>query len=154
MKSSYGIFKISLGKNDPKNRNGKILRTFGPYIFWPKLLKSVQVWYIYYKSFVFLICFARISERYSSITELYLSEIWAKHSYNGGGVVYLLKSELSISSLQYVESSALCTALQASGLSYNLHRNFLEGALTYIRFNNDLLYGTQGTNTYVTWWIK
>ena len=35
-------------KNDPKNRNGKILRTFGPYIFWPKLLKSVQILYIYY----------------------------------------------------------------------------------------------------------
>ena len=25
--------KIAKNKNDPKNRNGKILRTFGPYIF-------------------------------------------------------------------------------------------------------------------------
>ena len=35
-------------KSDPKNRNGKILRTCGPYIFWPKLLKSVQILYARY----------------------------------------------------------------------------------------------------------
>ena len=35
----YGIIKKSRKTKDQKNRNGQILRIFGPYIFWPNYSK-------------------------------------------------------------------------------------------------------------------
>ena len=70
-KSSYGIIKKSRKKNDPNIWNGKILRTFGPYSFWPKPLKSVKISYIYYLSFIFLTFFAHILDLCSPMTKLY-----------------------------------------------------------------------------------
>ena len=44
----YMVQNIAEKKIDPKYWNGKILNTFGPYIFWMKQLKSVQISYVRY----------------------------------------------------------------------------------------------------------
>ena len=42
-KARTELSKNRENKNDPKNRNGKILRTFEPYIFLLKQPKTVQI---------------------------------------------------------------------------------------------------------------
>ena len=79
-------------KNVPKIRNGQILNTFWPYIFWPKLLKSVQFFYMYYQSFLFnyfLLIFQISIFQWLNCRNL-KDEL--NLCYNGGGVVYVLKS--------------------------------------------------------------
>ena len=48
---------------------------------------------------------------------LYLSEHELNRSYNGGGVVYVLKSELSRSSLQYIPENEIVGGISGWTLS-------------------------------------
>ena len=90
-KSSYGIIKKPRKKNDPKSRNGKILRTFGPYISdqnYSKVCKFLTFTtshsFFDYILLIFQIC----TVQWLNCTNLKYEQ---NPFYIGGGVVYVLK---------------------------------------------------------------
>ena len=93
------------GKTVLKNRNGQILNTFWPYLFWLKLLKSVKLRICTTSpSFLnsFLLIFQICTVQWLNCKNL---KYELNRSYNGVVVVYLRKSEASHSSLQYANFS-------------------------------------------------
>ena len=83
--------KVAEKKNGPKKRNGKILNTFGQYIFLLKQLKlckfrrfATSHSFFNYFSLIFQIC----TVQWINCTILKYER---NRSYNGGGVVYVLK---------------------------------------------------------------
>ena len=54
-----------------------------------------------------------------------------------------MATNISESQFSHVESTILSTALQASGLPYNFHRDIVTGASSHIGLNNSKLYVTQ-----------
>ena len=101
------IWNMSKKRNDPIKRNGKILRTFWPSISDQNYSKVCE-FCTYPTSHSFFDFFSLIFQ-ISIFQWLNCRNLKDElnRSYNGGGVVYLRKSEASRSSIQYVLSILL-----------------------------------------------
>ena len=72
----------------------------------------------------------------------------------------LVSTSMTASQLQYIESPAICTALQASGFPLNTQRDIVSGPSDFIGLKNGSLHGKQGakhildlTNIWKNDWI-
>ena len=59
---------------------------------------------------------------------------------------FLITTTMSQSQYHSVESPALCSAIQDSGLPKNLQRDIVAALLSLLGLNNGTFYGTQGKN--------